>query len=55
MRVSVMRQGVTGTKRRPEPGGVIVPLWVIVKVWPAMVKVPIRCNEVTLASMEMFT
>ncbi len=46
---------MTGTKRRPEPGGVILPPWVIVKVWPAMVSVPVRWEDVALASMDMFT
>jgi hypothetical protein len=55
LRVSATRQGVMGTKRRPEPGGVILPPWVIVKVWPAMVSVPVRWEDVAFASMEMFT
>src|SRR5580765_1046977 len=48
LRVSAMRQGVTGTKRRPGPGAEMVPPWVIVKVWPAMVSVPVRCEDVAL-------
>src|SRR4051812_42590040 len=49
-RVSAIRHGVTGTKRRPAGTFTTAPAWVIVKLWPATVSVPVRAEAPLLAS-----
>src|SRR5205807_1260450 len=54
-RVSAMRQGVTGTKRRPAPGGVRLAPCTMAKLWLPTVIAPERWKAVGLASMLKFT